>query len=134
MLRKDASASLPEDECKFDRIICDVPCSGLGVMGKKPDLRYRSLDECAALPTLQLSILRSAARALKPGGVLVYSTCTLLPEENSGVVSRFFEECEGFSRLDFSVGGLSSQGGELTLLPHLHGTDGFFMAKIVKDI
>ena len=133
-LAHDASESLPEDEGKFDRIICDVPCSGLGVMGKKPDLRYRSLEECAELPALQLSILKAAARALKPGGVLVYSTCTLLPEENSEVVSRFLEECSGFSRLDFTVGGLSSEGGELTLLPHIHGTDGFFMAKIVKDI
>ena len=73
-LAHDASEALPEDEGKFDRIICDVPCSGLGVMGKKPDLRYSAEERTKELPELQYSILKASARYLKRGGMMVYST------------------------------------------------------------
>ncbi len=111
-----------------DRVICDVPCSGLGVLGKKPDLRYRLPS--ADLPTLQYDILKTSMRYVKKGGVLVYSTCTLLPEENEGNVSRFLEENPQFVAEDFSFGELHSKNGQLTLLPFKHGTDGFFIAKL----
>ena len=111
-----------------ERVICDVPCSGLGVLGKKPDLRYRPIAE--ALPALQYDILRTSARYLKKEGILVYSTCTLLPEENGENVARFLEEHPHFVAEDFSFGALHSEKGQLTLLPFRHGTDGFFIARL----
>lgn len=115
---------------EYDAIICDVPCSGLGVLGKKPDLRYREETGIATLPALQAAILSSAAAALKVGGHLVYSTCTLLPEENEAVFSAFLERNPSYVFEEFTVGPLASHGGMLTLYPHIHGTDGFFMAKM----
>ena len=114
-----------------DRVICDVPCSGLGVIGKKPDLRYKdlSLDE---LCDIQYSILKASSVYLKDGGRLLYSTCTLNPKENEENVLRFVEENKDFRLIDFTVGNLSSSGGMLTLLPHIHKTDGFFISLIER--
>ncbi len=115
-----------------DRVICDVPCSGLGVLGKKPDLRYKDMSVLTDLPPLQLDILTASASYLKAGGELLYSTCTLNPMENEQVVEKFLENNPDFEISDFTVGGLRSEGGMLYLLPHIHVTDGFFMAKITK--
>ena len=117
---------------KADRVICDAPCSGLGVLSKKPDLRYKSEESARDLPALQLEILKSSARYLKPGGVLVYSTCTLNPKENGEVVDAFLSENREFFSVDFEVGGISSDNGRLTLIPHIHKTDGFFIAKLKR--
>jgi 16S rRNA (cytosine967-C5)-methyltransferase len=116
-----------------DRVICDVPCSGLGVLAKKPDIRHKDNESLQDLPELQYEILSASSNYLKEGGILVYSTCTLNPEENERVVERFLAEHSEFSLVDFSVGDISSVGGMLTLLPHVHGTDGFFIAKIRKE-
>ena len=118
---------------KADGVICDVPCSGLGVLSKKPDMKYNAAGRADELPALQYQILKSAVRYLKAGGHIIYSTCTLNPRENGEVVDKFINENEGYSLVDFEVGGLSSSGGKLTLLPHIHNTDGFFVAKIRKD-
>lgn len=115
-----------------DRVICDVPCSGLGVLGKKPDLRYKDTSLLTELPPLQLDILTASARYLKNGGELLYSTCTLNPLENEQVVAKFLENNPSFALTDFAVGSLKSTDGMLYMLPHIHGTDGFFMAKITK--
>ena len=117
-----------------DAVIVDAPCSGLGVIGKKPDLRYKDLSSLAELPALQYEILESSAKYLKSGGRLVYSTCTLNPDENERIAERFLNEHPEFCREDFSVGGLSSADGMLTLYPHKHGTDGFFISKFRKKI
>ena len=117
----------------FDRVLCDVPCSGLGVIAKKPDLRYGSLDAMTALPPLQLEILRASAGYLKPGGTLVYSTCTLNKAENEDVVSAFLAENTDFTPEDFTAGSISSEGGMLTTYPHIHNTDGFFICKLRKN-
>ena len=117
-------------EC-FDRVICDVPCSGLGVLGKKPDLRYKE-DVSPELPELQYEILERSLKYLRRGGTLVYSTCTLDPRENEEVVARLLEEHSNVTHVDFSVGGYESANGMMTLLPHVHGTDGFFIAKLMK--
>ena len=114
-----------------DRVICDVPCSGLGVLGKKPDLRMR--ERRADLAPLGLSILQTSARYVKTGGHLLYSTCTLSPDENEENVRAFLAACDAFVPVEFSfAGGLASKDGMLTLLPHRHGTDGFFMAKLKR--
>lgn len=72
-----------------DLVVADVPCSGLGIIRKKPDIRYKNPRELAQLPALQRSILENAAGYVRPGGTLVYSTCTILPEENQDVTADF---------------------------------------------
>ncbi len=116
----------------FDRVICDCPCSGLGVLGKKADMRYRSFEDIASLPPIQYEILSASVGYLKVGGTILYSTCTLNPDENERVVERFLKENEGYALQDFEVGGLKSAHGMLTTYPHIHSTDGFFVAKIMR--
>lgn len=123
----------PSMESIADRVLCDVPCSGFGVLAKKPEIRYKDLADCAPLPDIQLAILENASRYVKSGGVLVYSTCTLLPEENEDNVARFLSRHPDFKPCDFTVGDLTSSRGMLTLTPDEHGTDGFFMAKFTKE-
>ncbi len=130
--RQDATESKEELYASFDRVICDVPCSGLGVLSKKADMRYRDESGMRELPALQFRILEQSAKYLNTGGTLVYSTCTLNPEENERVVERFLSLNEEFALCDFSIGDLSSECGMLTLYPHIHNTDGFFIAKIQK--
>ena len=115
---------------KADKVICDAPCSGLGVLGKKPDLRYKDLAAAFELPELQLDILTASARYLKRGGTLVYSTCTLNHAENEDIVRVFLENNREFESVPFTVGNIDCAEGMLTLLPHIHNTDGFFIAKI----
>lgn len=117
---------------KADRVICDAPCSGLGVLGKKPDLRYKDITSTDELCELQLAIITASSSYLRRGGYLVYSTCTLNPKENEGTVQRFLAENPDFELSPFAVGRLSAESGMLTLLPHVHHTDGFFIAKIQR--
>lgn len=115
-----------------DVVLCDAPCSGLGVLGKKADLRHRAATR-TDLPPLQSEILSAAATYVKAGGVLLYTTCTLSQKENEAVACAFAQANPAFAFEDFSVGKLPSQDGMLTLLPHRHGTDGFFIAKFRKQ-
>ena len=118
---------------RAEAIVCDVPCSGMGVIRKKPDVRYKDGDKIKGLPPLQLAILENAGKYLKPGGRLVYSTCTVLKEENEAVVEQFLAANPDFALEPFDLPGIGRvEEGMLTLWPHIHGTDGFFMAKIVK--
>ena len=117
----------------FDKVICDVPCSGLGVLAKKPDIRHRDNQSLQELPELQYEILKASVQYLKDEGTVIYSTCTLNPMENERVVERFLQENPGFAAVDFAVGNIASKDGMLTLIPHVHGTDGFFIAKIRKE-
>ena len=133
MIKVDCRDALDPDSTLFgkaDRVICDAPCSGLGVLGKKPDLRYKDLDSIESLADLQYSILSASSKYLKEGGIMVYSTCTLNPSENEDIVNRFISEHPDFEITPFTVGNITAEGGMLTLLPHIHHTDGFFMAKI----
>lgn len=115
-----------------DKIICDVPCSGLGVIAKKPDIRYKSPEEFERLPELSQKILDTAATYLKQGGDMIFSTCTLRRAENEDVVEKFLAAHPDFAPSPFKVGSLESSG-TLTLLPHVHKTDGFFIAKLHKN-
>ncbi len=114
-----------------DRVICDVPCSGLGVLWKKPDLRYADFSRTEELPKLALSILTASAAYLKDGGVLVYSTCTLNPAENEDVKNAFLRSHPDFTAEPFDVGGKAADG-DYTFYPHIDGTDGFYIAKLRK--
>ena len=125
---------------KIDRVIVDAPCSGLGTLRRNPDLKWRQTPQAVEeLTAKQAAILASAARLLKPGGRLVYATCSLLPSENESIATAFSEAQTGFKPLsvremltDLKVGSaasLSSEDGRfLRLWPHRHGTDGFFAA------
>ena len=113
-----------------DVLLCDAPCSGFGVVGKKPEIRYKDLRESDKLPKIQSDILENVSKYVKVGGALVYSTCTLFPEENGCVVDGFVSRHPEFVFEDFSVGEISSTDGKLTLTPDIHKTDGFFIAKM----
>ncbi len=128
----DGRDFIPALENSADRIICDVPCSGFGVVAKKPEIRYKDISATAALPNIQYDILCNAARYLKKKGVLVYSTCTILPEENELCVKRFLESHGEFTTMPINVGSLSAECGMITLFPHVHGTDGFFICKLTR--
>jgi 16S rRNA (cytosine967-C5)-methyltransferase len=127
----DARNATPDTHGTFPFVICDVPCSGFGVLAKKPDIRYKNIAEAAGLLPVQRDILAAAATLVEPGGVLLYSTCTLLPQENEEQVMAFLATHPAFSPEPFSVGGIASSG-LLTLAPDTHGTDGFFVAKLRK--
>ena len=116
-------------ECA-ELVITDVPCSGFGVIRKKPEIRYKNAGEIAGLPDIQLDILKNQSRYVKRGGVLLYSTCTVLREENEDVVSRFLAENDAFVPEEFQTVFGASKNGHLTLLPGIHGTDGFFICKL----
>lgn len=123
------------DKPQADRILCDVPCSGFGVIRRKPEIRYKSLDEAAELPEIQYQILEAAAKALKAGGVLVYSTCTVLKRENEDVVRRFLAAHSDFTleKPWQEIPALAAYGQEMTtLFPQMLGSDGFFIAKMRK--
>lgn len=111
-------SSLPRQDLKeaFDRIICDVPCSGYGTIAKKPDIRHKKKEEAESLPALQLAILKASADALKIGGRILYSTCTLSPEENEGVTNAFLAQNPNFVRI----------GSPETVFPKGGENDGFF--------
>ncbi len=126
----DATEPRAELFSKADKVICDVTCSGLGVFAKKPDIRYKDLASVSELPDIQYSILENSAKYVRPGGVLVYSTCTLNPDENEDVTDRFIASNTDFVYEPFSVGELMAPDGKITLLPHVHETDGFYIAKL----
>ncbi len=113
---------------KADRILCDVPCSGLGVIRRKPEIKYKDLGFVDKLCDLQYNILNCSAKYLKNKGVIVYSTCSLNKAENQAICDRFLEENRDFKKVL-----LSDEDGYMTLMPHNNGTDGFFLAKFIKD-
>jgi 16S rRNA (cytosine967-C5)-methyltransferase len=129
----DATTAKDELIGRADKVICDVPCSGLGVLAKKPDLRYKDIAVVDELCALSSEILEKSASYLKVGGVLAFSTCTLEKRENTDTVLSFLASHPDFSPVDFTVGKLHSTRGELTLYPHIHATDGFYIALIRRD-
>lgn len=118
----------------FDLVLVDAPCSGLGVIRKKPDIRYKDPKPLEDLPQVQQAIMENAAGYVKPGGVLMYSTCTILPRENGEIVSAFLEKHPEFVREAFELPGAAGrvEAGEITLWPQVHQTDGFFICKLRK--
>ncbi len=118
-----------------DRVLCDVPCSGLGVIRRKPEIRFKRPETFDYLPDLQYSILYEGSRHVRPGGILVYSTCTLNPAENDAVIRRFLDENPDFGgdALPEPIPRARPAGGcSVTLFPHRDGTDGFFIARMTR--
>lgn len=135
----DASQPPSDDRIgQFDRVICDAPCSGMGVVRRKPEIRYKDPADFADLPALQLQILTQAVKLVRVGGVLQYSTCTLRPEENEQVAEAFLAAHPEFSPRLLPLDTCFVQAGlpvshQITLFPHIHGTDGFFIASFVRS-
>lgn len=128
----DATREMPEWIDSMDAVIADVPCSGYGIIRKKPDIRYKSISDMAELPDLQARILEQQAKYVKKGGVLLYSTCTLVRRENEDVVEAFLK-----SHADFCLEPLplapvfpENTSGMLALVPGEYDTDGFFIARL----
>lgn len=121
-----------EWEGAFDLVLVDAPCSGLGVIRKKPDIRYKAPAPLEQLPQVQRAILDNAGAYVRPGGVLLYSTCTILRRENEAVIEGFLRDHPDFTAEGFVLPGPAGvvTGGMITLWPSLHQTDGFFICKL----
>jgi 16S rRNA (cytosine967-C5)-methyltransferase len=116
------NAAVPRDDGTFDRILVDPPCSGLGTLQSRPDLRWRARPEATReLASLQTRILAAGARALAPGGTLVYSVCTISRAESEDVIDAFLRD-----HADYTL------ERRIQLLPHRDGTDGFFIARLSR--
>ena len=120
-MQGDASAFNPELGLA-DKVLCDVPCAGLGIVGRKPEIRYKDAGLVDNLPPLQYDIFDNASRYVRQGGSLVYSTCSLNPEENERVVERFLAAHPDWSLVSME-----------TLLPHVSHSDGFFISLLKKE-
>lgn len=119
---------------QYDAIIADVPCSGYGVIRKKPEIRYKPLEDSASMPAIQAAILENLSQYVKPGGVIVYSTCTVLERENEDVVKAFLRAHAEFSAEVFTLpNGETAADGYITFWPDIHGTDGFFVSKLRRN-
>jgi 16S rRNA (cytosine967-C5)-methyltransferase len=132
----DATVFDPELENRVDFALVDVPCSGYGIIRKKPDIREKDPDTMKELPALQLQILKNQARYVRPGGVLIYSTCTLVRRENEGVVEKFLKANPEFSLEPLPLPAEFGENttGMLTLVPGEHDTDGFFIARLRRSL
>ena len=130
--QQDATVHVPDWEEKMDAVICDVPCSGYGIIRKKPDIRYKDPDTMQDLPALQLQILCNQATYVRPGGVLLYSTCTLVRSENEGVVEAFLEKFPNYCLEPLPLPEIfpKNESGMLALVPGEYDTDGFFIARL----
>ncbi len=115
----------------FDVVLVDAPCSGLGIIRKKPDTRYKRVDDLFTLPVVQAAILENASSYVRPGGTLIYSTCTILPEENEQVADGFLAEHSDFSRDNFTLPN-GERMSQLTLWPQRHDTDGFYICRMKR--
>ena len=117
----------------FDTVICDAPCSGLGIIRKKPDVRYKDPVALKGLPNIQKAILENVSSYVKPGGTLLYSTCTILPEENEEVTEGFLASHSEFTKEIFTLPGVGEVWGQVTLWPQRYGTDGFYICKMRRN-
>ena len=135
-MEQDATAFNPDWAEKMDTVIADVPCSGFGIIRKKPDIRYKSLAEAAELPALQQEIISNAARYVKPGGFLLYSTCTLVQAENEGVVEEFLRTHPEFTTEPLPLPAIfpKNERGMLALVPGEYDTDGFFICRLRRKV
>ena len=132
---QDASVCREEWKDSADVVLCDVPCSGLGIIRKKPEIRFKNPDEIQTLPEIQARILANCAQYVKKGGTLVYSTCTILQRENEDVVRAFLTENPEFEAVSWTHPVCGERAdGMVTLLPPVHNTDGFFIAKMHRKV
>lgn len=134
---RDAAGSAEELE-PADKVLCDVPCSGLGIIRRKPEIKYKLRSAIDSLPDLQYLILCKSSKLVKTNGTIFYSTCTLNPKENGEVAAKFLRNNHDFAPLPLNLPDTirhvvaNEPANQLTLMPHVHGTDGFFIAAFQK--
>ncbi len=130
----DATQTQSDLVGRAQTVLCDVPCSGMGIIRKKPEIRYKDEAALAELPSIQLRILENCAQYVQVGGTVVYSTCTVLKRENEEVVQAFLAAHPAFTAQSFTHPICGERAdGMVTLLPHIHDTDGFFIAKLRRN-
>ena len=134
--QQDATDFRPEWEAAFDAVIVDAPCSGYGIIRKKPDIRYKDITKMKELPALQRAILEVQCRYVKPGGLLMYSTCTLVHAENEGMVEAFLKDHPEFSLEPLPLPAVfpKNDSGTLALIPGEYDTDGFFISRLRRKV
>ncbi|MDO9384908.1 MAG: RsmB/NOP family class I SAM-dependent RNA methyltransferase [Hyphomicrobiaceae bacterium] len=127
-------AGLRREGARFDLVLVDAPCTGSGTWRRKPDAKWRLKPQnLAQRQDEQRAVLELAARLVKPGGRLVYVTCSVLPEENQDQIDAFITAHPQYSKLPVTMEGLLASAGPVTLTPHQNGTDGFFVAPLLKS-
>lgn len=134
-IKQDATIYREEWKDMYDGVLCDVPCSGVGVINKKPDIMLNRVpQDITSLASTQYKILSNNAKYVKVGGVLVYSTCSILKEENEDVVNRFLKNNTNFNLIPIDTFGVevSNDKNMYTFYPHVSNTEGFFIAKLER--
>lgn len=120
---------------KFDYVLADVPCSGLGIIRRKPEIKYKEKEEFRDLPPIQKNILENASKYVKKGGTLIYSTCTIQDSENIDVVNEFLQKNKNFELApinEVKVDLDNQEKGYMKIYPNVHEMDGFFIAKLIR--
>ena len=135
-IQQDASVFHPQWENAFDAVLADVPCSGYGIIRKKPDIRYKDIAKMKELPALQRAILEVQCRYVKPGGVLMYSTCTLTYRENEGMAADFLKDHPEYhpEPLPLPAPFPRNESGMQALIPGEYDTDGFFICRLRREV
>lgn len=131
----DASVLDNDNIDKFDYVLADVPCSGLGIIRRKPEIKYKEKADLKELPSIQSKILKNASKYVKIDGVLVYSTCTIQDVENIDIINAFLKENDNFKLVPIDAVNVdvdNQDKGYLKIYPHIHGMDGFFIAKLIR--
>ena len=131
----DATKLDKESVDKFDYVLADVPCSGLGIIRRKPEIKYKQKEEVKDLPKLQKDILQNASKYVKVGGTLVYSTCTVQDNENIEIVESFLQSNKRFEfdKIEnINIDLENEEKGYIKIYPNVHGMDGFFIAKLKR--
>ena len=134
--QQDATVFIAQWESAFDAVIVDVPCSGYGIIRKKPDIRYKDITKMKELPQLQRAILEVQCRYVKPGGILMYSTCTLTYAENEGMVQAFLKDHPEFHLEPLPLPSVfpKNESGMQALIPGQYDTDGFFISRMRRNV
>lgn len=120
---------------KFDYVLADVPCSGLGIIRRKPEIKYKEKEDFRELPPIQKKILENAAKYVKKGGTLIYSTCTIQDSENIDVVNEFLQKNRNFELApinEVNVDLENQEKGYMKIYPNVHAIDGFFISKLIR--
>ena len=120
---------------KFDYVLADVPCSGLGIIRRKPEIKYKEKEEFRDLPLIQKNILENASKYVKKGGTLIYSTCTIQDSENIDVINEFLQKNKNFELApinEVKVDLDNQEKGYMKIYPNVHDMDGFFISKLIR--
>ena len=131
----DATKLNPKYVSFADKVLIDVPCSGLGIIRRKPEIKYKEKEEFRELPPIQKKILENAAKYVKVGGTLIYSTCTIQDNENIDIINEFLQKHKNFELApikEVNVDLDNQEKGYMKIYPNVHDMDGFFISKLIR--